>query len=697
MKFGWSFVLVLALVLACATGLRIWHLGWGLPAVEEEAFPSKVAIEMWGFDDGHAKLDPGTAGWPALSFYLQRAVQQLHYAYGKLAGHFSDPLDYYVAWLVDPSTVILLGRLSSVLCSLLLCVVAVRAGQAVAGTTGALTAGALCAVSPLLVRHAQLVEPDALVTAFSALALWQIFRVSRDGRPSDYIWAGLWIGLGTASKYTPALMSLSLFLVHLERRRQEGRPNTWLGLDDRRLGWAALTAFLSFCLASPYTLADLHVLRRDFAYQALHMRTGHFGHEQQGLGYAHYLLRVLPAALGWPAYLAGVAGLVLTARRGPRLRVALWCALPYLIVLGSLSTHFDRYMLPVVLPLALGCAWVVDALRRRSGRLAPVATGAALVVLLVAPVRASLDYHHLQGQQSTTEIAADWILGHMDTDTEVLATEQYGPVLPRDRRDEVRADPAFARMDSRQQRRLLDRPFVRVLTIPMYSVRTELSAYYYDLRNYLAYDWLVTSGAVRNRYLGSPERYPRQVEFYELLDELLDPAWSIRPAGRMRGPSLQVYRLDDGFRRAVRERLGPREVGHFRAFGGQLHAPHFIGFVRTVAAHAEFRERWEDAAFWWEVLAQAGLDPATRATGTERAATIQLRLGHDRIARDLFVELSAYPPRAAVALVNLGRIAEKTGDLEAARAYYQQVAGSGSGGEAAEWARRRLQGMGEGN
>lgn len=694
----WSFARPVALVaiavVLVASGLRVWHVGWGLPDVEEEAFPSKVAIDMWGFDDGKADLDPGTAGWPALSFYLQRAVQQLHYLAGRAGGRFSGPLDYYVAWLLDPTAVILLGRLTSVLCGLLVCLVALRAGYLLADAGGALVAGGVCALSPLLVSHAQLVEPDALVTAFSALALLQLLRVSGGGRVRDYALTGLWIGLGTASKYTPALMALSLYAVHLERRRIEGLTNRGFGLDDRRLGWAALVALLSFCVASPYTLADLGVLRRDFAYQALHMSSGHFGHEQQGLGYAYYLRQVLPAGLGWPALLAGLAGLALGARESAARRVPLWSLLPYLVVLGSLSTHFERYMLPVVLPLALGCAMLVDLVRRRAGRFGPAVVAACSVGLLLAPAWGAVRYHERQGTGSTAEIAATWIESHMDMAHEVLATEQYGPALPRDEREEVRADPAFARMSPGQQERLLGRPFVRILTIPMYSVRTELSAYYYDLRNYLAYDWLVTSGAVRNRYLGSAARFPRQVDFYTLLDELTAPVWSIRPEGRLRGPAIQVYRIDDSLRQAVRDRLGPREVEHFRAFGGQVHAPHFVGFIQTIAAHAEFRERWSEAAFWNEVLGQAGLDPATRARGFERAGQIHLRLRQYRRARDLFLALAEYPPRAAVALGNLGLIAEETGDVEAARRYYEQVLERDVRGEPAAWARRRLEQLG---
>ena len=358
-------LLILLAVITCASTARFANLGWGLPSVEEEALPTKVAITMWGFDDGTPNLDPGTAGWPALSFYVQRGAQQLHYFAGKISGRYDVPLDYYVAWLLDPTDTILLGRVTSVLAGLIVCIIATLLGFAMGGRIGGLGAGLVCALSPLLVRHAQLVEPDALVTLFSALATLWIWRVAREGRLRDYVLVGVWIGLGTAAKYTPALMAVSLYLVHLERRQSEGLDNRTLGLDDRRLGWAALVAFLAFCLASPYTLANLDVLRRDFAYQALHMSSGHFGHEQQGIGYAHYLLEVLPEAVGWAGLVAGCAGLVLAFRSGAAGRAIVWCVVPFFLVLGSLSTHFDRYMLPAILPLSVGVAVLLARIRRQ--------------------------------------------------------------------------------------------------------------------------------------------------------------------------------------------------------------------------------------------------------------------------------------------------------------------------------------------
>jgi len=86
--------IVAALVIA-AVLVRLPHLGWGLPIVEEEALPMKKAFAMWGWSQGHIDWNPRTAGWPSLSFYVQLLAQRFHYLAGRLVGAYHDRGDYF--------------------------------------------------------------------------------------------------------------------------------------------------------------------------------------------------------------------------------------------------------------------------------------------------------------------------------------------------------------------------------------------------------------------------------------------------------------------------------------------------------------------------------------------------------------------------------------------------------------------------
>jgi len=561
------------------------------------------------------------------------------------------------------------------------------AGRRVAGLPGAWTTGLLLAAAPLTVRHARLVGPDAWVTFFTAVAVLALLDLLAHGRRRDYILAAAAIGLGAASKYTPGLLAISLFLVHLERRRFEGVSLKWLGLDDRRLWLAALTCVVVFAAATPTTLLDLDVLQRDVGAQTEHMERGHFG-QQSGPGIIHYLNNSLPMALGWPAYLAALAGLVL-ARFRPEARVVIWCVLPLVLVLGALGTHFDRYMLPVLPALALGPGLLLGAVGLVWPRVSRGGVLAAVVVVLVAmPVIASVKLVADQGRPGTRTAAAAWL------DNNALGasvvTERYGPHLVTDPALEFRDDPIFKQLDDAGRRRLASRPWRNHFVVPMYSVRPEGTAAFYDLRHFLGYELVVTSGAVRDRYLAEAERFPRQVQFYHDLERWAPLVHTDGAADGLRGPEIRIHRITDATRQQLRTAKGEITAEEILAGRTGAGARDFTTFVATVAHHAALAERWPQAVPYAAAL-RAVADAAGRPDATRRLAVALFMNADPAGAEPLFRELAEIPAERVVALGYLGVIAEQRGDSAAAATFYRQVIALDPSGKAGSLARRRLQ------
>lgn len=684
----------LALALALLAILARWpHLDWGLPEIEEEALPMKKALEMWGWGTGGLTLDPQTAGWPSLSFYVHLVVQKAWYAWGRLTGTFSDPYDLYVSYTMDPTALTVVSRTVGVVAAGILVYVAVRVAERLAGRIGAVLTGGLLVLSPMLIAQSQMVTPDILLTMFAGLCVARIVAIHEDGRPRDYVWAGIWAGLGAASKYTPVFFTVSLYLVHLQRLRGEGRSLRAAGFDDRRLGYAALASVLAFCVASPYTFADLEVVRRDFAYQALHMREGHFGHEDRGFALWYYLKDVLRPALGWPGLVAGLAGLgvAATRRRGPWLALV-WCVVPFTAVMGSLSTQFDRYMLPMLFPLALGAAgaWVV--LRDQPWmRARPIVATLLTLALLVLPARGALRHHTLQGAPSTQQLAKAWILENHPADTTLLTMEIYAPQLPMDERDTVRQSAVFPHLSTEQRERLLERPFYRFQYIPLYSARSHMAAIYYDLRHLLPYDLIVTSGAVRKRYERQPDRFPEQNRFYADLERFARLEKVFKAEGQSRGPEIRIYRFDDAGKQALIAERGPVLPGFYTEYADRIHAPHFFAFVDAIATHALLRDRFQLAELYYGTLQQT--QPERNPAVEEQLAFVKLKLGKFAESEQLYRRVLQANPRSIVALGNLGYLAEESGSVAEARRWYEQCIRVAGSGPQADWARERLAGL----
>ncbi len=682
------------LVLGLGLWIRVVDLGWGLPAVEEEALPMKKAFEMWGWADGHLRLDPQTAGWPALSFYLHLGLQHLQYAVGRLSGAYSNPLDFFVAYQLDPSVTVLWARSLGVLASLGVILVAIRLGRRFEQGPVALLPALLLATSPLFVEHSQMVTPDILLTLFSALALDRILEVGAHGRSRDYVWAGVFAGLGTAAKYTPLLLCAGLYLVHLSRRRKDGHSLSMLGLEDRRLGWAAIATVLAFCLTSPFTFADFEILRRDFSYQMLHMQRGHFGHSAQGPGYLYYLRSVLGPGMGWTAVVAGLAGLGLGIwKRQERWLHLVLASLPMALVLGSLSTRFDRYMLPLLLPLSLGVlgslGWVAGLLQRRGFRGSRWVV-AALALLLLLPTAQGAWRHHLQVERPSTQLlAAQWLESRPDAATLYFVTEYYGPQVDDDRRQEVQATPVFARLSPAQQKALLARPFLRFHRLPLYSTRVELGAFYYDLRFFLSHDYVITSGAVRNRYEARPERFPRQVQFYRDLDETCDLAARFTSSSEARGPEIRIYRITDRTREQLVRQRGRLRPGFTREWFSRVHRPHFLAFLERIGAQAIVKEDFARAALFYTSLFEVTAE-TDRSYVLERVAYAQLRAGWLDLAEESYRRLEVDPAYRAVAWANLGFVQESRGDQAGAMDFYRRSMEESGNETVRQWVEGRI-------
>src|SRR5678815_3498092 len=81
-------------VLVIALALRLYGLGWGLPAVYEEAYPFKKSWDMWGWGP-HAKFDPNPHffNYPTFYFYVQFVGQALLLLILRVGGVIHSTLD----------------------------------------------------------------------------------------------------------------------------------------------------------------------------------------------------------------------------------------------------------------------------------------------------------------------------------------------------------------------------------------------------------------------------------------------------------------------------------------------------------------------------------------------------------------------------------------------------------------------------
>lgn len=591
--------LILGLALF-AVLVRLPHLGWGLPVVEEEALPMKKAFAMWGWDTGHIDWNPHTAGWPSLSFYLQLMIQHLHYGIGRLSGVFHDRGDYFVSHWLDPGPLLRISRGVSILACAFTVATAGRLALRLAGRPAALLVGGLLALSPLLVEHSQLVIPDILAALFAMLAVERIVSISVRDRRSDDVWAGIWIGLGASSKYTPLLLIPGLLVAY--GLRLDGR--VW---RSSRPVIALAAAAVAFLVTSPFLLLDPQARARDVAQQVLHLTSGHLGTETGGPGIIRYITHVLGPGLGWGGLVVAMAGFVWGASRGGNgWRAVLFCLVPYYLGLAFLRTQFPRYALPIAAPLALGAGALVAWIQSASfpGRAKAALIMIAAAVAWTPAALGAWQYHQRQGKASTQSLADQFVRDANRNGRVFTAAEVLSLSLPTERAAQAALRGATT-LSPEQQQRMIAQPKYDIDFVPMYTVQPEEAARYYDIRHFTAHDHVVITDAVRTRYLADTVRFAAQARFYRDLDRYAVETARFTAGPDVRGAEIRVYRMPPEAIERTEQDRGVLVIPALEPTA-RIHMTDYMEFHEGMARAAYLRSQWSRAARYYGAMLQAG-------------------------------------------------------------------------------------------
>jgi hypothetical protein len=130
-------------------------------------------------------------------------------------------------------------------------------------------------------------------------------RLAETGSERDAMIAGAMIGLAGACKYVPLILVIPL-AVALGR-------GFW---RSRAYGMALAAVAVALFVATPFTFLDWKTTLRDIGTQRSALFSDWVGQTAFPFSLPTYIAVSLPHAMGWAAYLLGLAGLGLLWRRG---------------------------------------------------------------------------------------------------------------------------------------------------------------------------------------------------------------------------------------------------------------------------------------------------------------------------------------------------------------------------------------------
>jgi Glycosyltransferase family 87 len=402
-------------------------------------------------------LDPHWFDYPTLLMYLLAPFQ---------------------AWQGSPSY--LTARIVVLVLALGAIAAAWWLGQRSYGVTAGAVAAALVAVETTEIAYSRMAVTDVPLTlgVGAALALLVSGRIEL---------GGLAAGLATSIKYPGVLLLVPLVVAGYRQ--------------PRRLAGGVALAAVAFCATSPFFVAHLGSAVSD-AYRVQKLaHQGWLGFEYDHVAPIAFVIQ-LWHGLG-PALLVCALGLVVALVRHKQTDLILASfAIVYFVDISTFGAHFDRYVLPLLLPLG--------ALAGRLRALAPVT-----LLLLVVPLTWAVRDARKLTKTDTRVVAHRWVESHLPHGAHLAVDPSLTPFagfrvlqlqlpLP----EEDHADP------NRSVRRL----------------RKEGVRY------------VIATGAIADRVLAAREHYPQETAFYDNLRAHAKRLFYVHEDG-LNGPWVAVYRI----------------------------------------------------------------------------------------------------------------------------------------------------------
>lgn len=470
----------------------------------------RQAWEMWQWPNGALDFNPHFFNYPALYFYLQFLGQTIYLALNLLIGRYQTPEDMYRLFESDPTEIVLLARMINILFGLGSVWATYQLGRLLHTEQIGLLASAILALTPIPVHTSRIVLVDTPLLFFGILSLLQCAKIYRHNTPSTHLWAGLWIGLAGASKYTGALFGIPLIAVHI--LNTPSIQSLWH--QKKHIAISIVTATSVFLITNPYLLLDFKTFWTDFSFERTHMALGHFGIEPNRtvLTYLKDLWHNLGLTLT-PFLIWGCIHNIKNVKSNiPAMPMFVFAVL-YFSMISTWSMNAAHYLLPLFPPLAIATAMGIQRMLQHIKQSAPIPSIAS--ILIIAPASFNTIQAHIDNAKPDTRIEAkQWIINNIPQQA-LIATEYYTPDLPPNQYHHFR--------------------------LPIDTVRPELVSPFYDIGWYTNFGYIITSDGISARYQKDPQKFSNQIRFYDALQNTWQQVASFS-GEQFSGPAIYVFK-----------------------------------------------------------------------------------------------------------------------------------------------------------
>jgi Dolichyl-phosphate-mannose-protein mannosyltransferase len=414
---------VVAAIGVLALGLRLWSLGFGLPAIynmDEKPILDRALTFAKGDPNPHNFL------YPTLHLYAVFVWESLYFLTGRLVGHFASLAEFRNAYFVDPSGQVLAARALTALLGALTIGATYLFGSRLYGRAVGVGAAFFMAVAPMAVRDAHYIKLDVPVTFFATLACAELAAIKPAAGfvagKHRWLLAGGLAGLAISTHYYAAFLAVPFVVVALA---DAARSRDWR-LSVRLLLWGGLATLAAFAATSPFFFLEPNTVVRDFTeLRAVDIdRAVNAGYFSSLPAYGWLLLK----AVGYPVFLLALAGSTLAVAQDRR-RGLLLVSFPLAFLLFVSNTFPASRYLNILLPsAAVAAAYAVSRAARLAGTLATPVMAAICLGAAVPGARDAVGWDQFFAKDDTRTLAQAFIEREIPAGTSIAVQPYSAPI-----------------------------------------------------------------------------------------------------------------------------------------------------------------------------------------------------------------------------------------------------------------------------
>lgn len=345
------------LILLAGFVVRVWGINFGLPQIQIIDEFGNLYFAFW---TGQNHLRPLRYFYGPLVPYILLLEFGVYFIWGKLLGELNQASDFFISYLKDPTTFVLIGRVTMALFGTFCVYWIAKIGSKFYSRKVGLMSAIFLAFSFLHVRESHYIKEDVLASFFVLATFYFSLNILFSRKIKNYIFAGIFFTLALAAKY-PSVLILPVIIASFYFSERK--------FNLKKIFIFGLAALVIFFITNPYFLIEFKSSIIRTFYESGVDRIVYPSHLQGKGVWWWFFFDHIPNGLGILFYLTSLLGFLVCfylGRKEPKYLLIPIMPIFFLATIDLWSKyHFPRYAVMTLPFYILSAAILLEKIANR--------------------------------------------------------------------------------------------------------------------------------------------------------------------------------------------------------------------------------------------------------------------------------------------------------------------------------------------